>query len=99
MRGWGTPQGCPQSMFFMLLCMFPDVGVLRAMPSVSPQLYADNLQCSSVCPRALCGAARFTDQYVGAVGQDVSPGKCVLLSTSNAVSKSMKLWDVPSDRK
>ena len=28
------------------------------------------------------------------VGQDVSPGKCVLLSTSKAVRKSMKLWDV-----
>ena len=32
--------------------------------------------------------------YVRSVGQDVSPGKCVLLSTSESVRKAMKLWDV-----
>ena len=32
-----------------------------------------------------------------AVGQDVSVGKCVLLSTSEAVRKSMKSWDVSGD--
>ena len=42
-------------------------------PLVSPQLCADNLECSSVFPRALFGAARFTVQYVRAVGQDVLP--------------------------
>ena len=52
-----------------------------------PQLYADNLKCSSVSPRASFGAASLTVQYVWAVGQDVSPGKCVLLSTSKAVKK------------
>ena len=67
------------------------------MPSVSPQLYADKLKCSSVSPRALFGAARFTVQYVRAVGQDVSPGKCVLLGTSETVLWSMKLWDVSGD--
>ena len=30
----------------------------------------------------------------GRSSQDVSPGECVLLSTSKAVRKSMKLWDV-----
>ena len=64
------------------------------MPSIRPQLYADNLKCSSVCPRALFGAARFTVQYVRSVGQHVSLGKCVLLSTSKNVGKNMKLLDV-----
>ena len=32
-----------------------------------------------------------------AVGQDVSPGKCVLLSTSKAVRKNMRHWDVAGD--
>ena len=36
-------------------------------------------------------AAGFTSRYARAVGQDVSPGKCVLLSTSKSV---MKLWDI-----
>ena len=50
-----------------------------------------------MCPNALFGAARFTVQYVRSVGQDVSPGKCVLLGTSKAVRKGMKLWDVSGD--
>ena len=64
------------------------------MPSVNPQLHADNLKCSPVCFSALFGAARFTVQYVRSVDQDVSPGKCVLLSTSKAARKSMKLGRV-----
>ena len=68
-----------------------------SMPSVGPKLYAADLECSSACPRALLGAARFTVQYVWAVGQDVSFGKCVLLSTSKSVRKSVKLWDVSGD--
>ena len=61
------------------------------------QLFADNLKCSAQCPDAPFGAARFTDRYVGAVGQDVSPGKYVLLSTSKSVRKAMKLWDISGD--
>ena len=52
---------------------------LEVMPDVKPQLYADNLKCSAERPGALFDAARFTARYVRAVGQDVSPGKCVLL--------------------
>ena len=47
----------------------------------------------------MSGAARFGAQYVRSVGQDVSPGKCVLLSTSKAVRRAMKLWDVSGDGK
>ena len=67
------------------------------MPAIKPQLYADNLKCCAVCPNALIGAARFTTQYVRSAGRDVSPEKCVLLSTSKAVRKGMKLWDVSGD--
>ena len=38
-----------------------------------------------------------TAHYVRAVGQDVSPGKCVILSTSKSVRKAMKLWDISGD--
>ena len=31
------------------------------------------------------------------VGQDVSLGKCVLLSTSKAVRRAMKLWDISGE--
>ena len=41
--------------------------------------------------------ARFTARYVRAVGQDVSLGKCVLLSTSKSVRKSTNLWDMSRD--
>ena len=42
-------------------------------------------------------SARFPAQDVRSVGQDVSPGKCVLLSTSKSVRKAMKLWDISGD--
>ena len=67
------------------------------MPGIKPTLYAGNLECSAESPRALVGAARLTAWYVRAASQDVSPGKCVLLSTSEAVRKSVKLWDVSGD--
>ena len=67
---------------------------LESLPDVKPQLYADNLKCSAARPRALFESPSFTAQYVQSVGQDVSPGKCVLLSTSKTVRKAMKLWDV-----
>ena len=69
------------------------------MPDVKPQLYADNLKCSAERPGAFFDAARFTSRYVRAVGQDVSPGKCVLLSTSKSVRRAMKLWDISGDGK
>ena len=36
-------------------------------------------------------------QYVRSVGQDVSPGKCIFLSTSKTVRPAMKLWDIAGD--
>ena len=52
------------------------------MPGIEPQLYADTLRCSAVCPNALFGATRFTAQYVRSVGQDASRGMCVQRNAS-----------------
>ena len=82
--------------FIVALCV-PWFRHLDSLPDVKPQLYADNLKCSAERPGALLDSARFTAQYVRSVGQDVSPGKCVLLSTSKSVRKAMKLWDVSGD--
>ena len=93
-RDGGIPQGCPLSMIFTVALCVPWCRHLDSLPDVKPQLYADNLKCSAERPRALFESARFTAQYVQPVGQDVSPGKCVLLSTSQTVRKALKLWDV-----
>ena len=97
------PQVCPLSMFFFIvvLCV-PCCKRFEAIPLVSPQLCADNSKCSSVSPLVLFGAAEFTVPYAGAVGQDVSPGKCVLLSTCKSVRESMvsgdgRPWSVELD--
>ena len=84
-------------MVFFVAQNVPWCSHLEAPPEVKPQLYAENLKCSAERPRALFDSARFTAQYVRSVGQDVSPGKCVFLSTSKSVRKAMKLWDISGD--
>ena len=93
-RDGGIPQGCPLSVVLLVAFFVPWCSHLETLPDVKPQLFADNLKCSAERPGALLGSARFTARYVRSVGQDVSPGKCVLLSTSKSVRKAMKLWDV-----
>ena len=61
---------------------------------VTPQLYADNLKCTCTNDAQLLTAARFADKFFRAVGQEASPGKCVLLSTSKATRKRMKNWTI-----
>ena len=85
------------SVIFVVALYVPWCRHLDSLPDVKPQLYADNLKCSAERPRALFESASFTAQYVRSVGQDVSPGKCVLLSTSKSVRKAMKLWDISGD--
>ena len=92
-----VPQGCPLSMIFIVALYVPFYRHLDALLDVKPQLYAENLKCIAERPRAVFESARFTAQYVRSVGQDVSPGKCVLLSTSKAVRRAMKLWDLSGD--
>ena len=84
-------------MIFIVALYVPWCRHLDSLPDVNPQLNADNLKCSAERPRALFESARFTAQYVRSVGQDVSPGKCVLLSTSKSVRKAMRLWDISGD--
>ena len=84
-------------MVFIVALYVPWCRHLESLPDIKPQLYADNLKCSAVRPRALFESAYFTARYVRLVGQDVSPGKCVLLSTSKAVRRAMKLWDISGD--
>ena len=93
-RDGGIPQGCPLSMDFIVALYVPWCRHLDSLPDIRPQLYADNLKCSAERPRALFESASFTGQYVRSV---VSPGKCVLLSTSKSVRKAMKLWDISGD--
>ena len=62
------------------------------MPRISPQLYADNLKCVSSSPEALLSAARLTNLYIGLVGQEAAPRKCVLLSTSRKIRAEMASW-------
>ena len=96
-RDGGISQGCPLSKVFIVALCVPWCRHLDALPDVKPQLYADNLKCSAERPGALFESARFTARYVRSVGQEVSPGKCVLLSTSKAVRRAMKLWDISGE--
>ena len=96
-RDDGIHQGCPLSMIFIVALYVRWCRHLDSLPDVEPQLCADNLKCSTGRPRAPFESARFTAQYVWSVGQHVSPGKCVLLSTSKSVRKAMKLWDFFGD--
>ena len=93
-RDGGIPQGCPLSMIFIEALYVPWCRHLEARHDFKPQFDADDLKCSAERPGALFDAARFTAQYVRAVGQDVSLGECVLLGTSKSVRTAMKIWDI-----
>ena len=86
-------------MVFIVALNVPWCRHIESMPDVKPQLHAEKQKCSAECPGALFDYARFTAQYVRSVGQDVSPGKCVLLSTSKLVRRAVKLWDISGDGK
>ena len=88
------PEGCPLSTVFIVALYVPWCRHLESMPDVKPQLYADNLEWSAERPGAFFDSARFAALYGRSVGQDVFPGKCVLLSTSKSVRTAMKLWDI-----
>ena len=60
-------------------------------PSGVP-VYADNLKCTSKSVDSVVAAAQYTVSYVHAVGQEASPSKCVLLSTSKAARRRMTAW-------
>ena len=89
-RDGGIPQDCPLSMVFIVALYVPWCRYLSVQHGVTPQLYADNLKCTTTDGHTLLAAAKFTDRFFRAVGQEASPSKCVLLSTSKVVRRNMK---------
>ena len=84
-------------MVFIVALYVLGVGVLRPCPRLilcSTLIILSVAQCIRGPYSVLLGS-RFSMSR--AVGQDVSPGKCVLLGTFKAVWQSMKLWDVSGD--
>ena len=79
-------------MVFIIALYTPWCRYLESCASISPQLYADNLKCTSYSVDAVLQAAQYTVSYVRAVGQEASPSKCVLLSTSKAARRRMTAW-------
>ena len=91
-RDGGIPQGCPLSMVFIVALYAPWCRHLESQVGITPQLYADNLKCTSYDVDSVLTAAQYTVSYVRAVGQEASPSKCVLLSTSKAARRRMSAW-------
>ena len=91
-RDGGIPQGCPLSMVFIVALYAPWCRYLGSQVGITPQLYADNLKCTSYDVDSVLTAAQYTVSYVRAVGQEASPSKCVLLSTSKAARRRMSAW-------
>ena len=80
------PQGCPLSMVFhccTLCTLVPAFG--------RPQKHHAHLKCTSHSVDNL-PAARYTVSCVYVVGQEASPSKCVLLSTSRVARQRMTAW-------
>ena len=91
-RDGGIPQGCPLSVIFIIALYTPWCRHLGSCANVSLQLHADNLTCTSHDVVSVLAAAQYTVSFVQTVGQEVSPSKCVLLSTSQAARRRMIAW-------
>ena len=87
----GIPRGCRLSMVFIVALCVPWCRYFSDQHGVTPQLYADNLKCTTTDGQALLLAARFTDHYIRAVEQEGSPSKCVLLSTCKTIGRRKKI--------
>ena len=79
-------------MIFIVALYTPWCRHLESLAGISPQLYADNLKRTSYTVDSVFAAAQYTVSYVHAVGQEASPSKCVLLSTSKAARRRMTSW-------
>ena len=71
------PKAALLAWFLLLRCMPPWCRHLESLVDISPQLYADNLKCTSYDVDSVLAAAQYIVSYVHAVGQEASPGKCV----------------------
>ena len=81
-------------MVFIVALYVPWCRYLSNQHGVTHQLDADNIKCTTTDGRSLLSAAKYTDLYIRAVGQEASPRKCVLLSTSKATRKRMNNWAI-----
>ncbi len=79
-------------MVFIVALNTPWCRYLESLAGISPQLYADNLKCTSYNVDSVFAAAQYTVSHVHAVGQEASRSKCVLLSTSKAARRRMTAW-------
>ena len=77
-------------MVFTFAINVPSCRYLADQRGVTPQLYADNLKCTTIDDHPLHRAACFSDNYTGAFGQEVSPRKSVLPRTSKTTRRRMK---------
>ena len=59
--------------------------------------YCDNLKCTFYNVDSVLGASQYTVSYVRALGQEASPSKCVLLSTSKAARRRMTAWRIRNE--
>ena len=87
-----SPKDARLSMFFIVAFYVPWCWNLESLRGIFPQLYADNLKCTSKKVDSVLAAARHMVSYVKEVGQEASPSKCVLLSTSRAARRRMTAW-------
>ena len=84
------PKAALLEWFLLLRCMPLGVDTWSHFLVFLTQLYADNLECTSYDVDSVFAAAQYTvSSYVHAVGQEASPSKCELLSTSLAARRRM----------
>ena len=96
-RDGGIPQGCPLSMVFIVALYVPWCRHLEFLPHIKPQLYADNLKCSTTQLGLCLSLLTLLLGMFGLLDRMFLLAKCVLLSTSKAVRRAMKLWDISGD--
>ena len=60
-------------MVFIVALYVPWCRYLTEQHGVIPQLYAGNLKCTTTDDQALVFAARFSDRYIRAVGEEAPP--------------------------
>ena len=88
----------PECGLYCYPCMYPGAGGWRLCPPLSPSFTLIILSVVLCVPMPyLVRLGSLLNMPGLSVGQDVPPGKCVLLSTFKAVRKSIKLWDVSGD--
>ena len=74
---WRQPQRCPSRVVCTVAHYVPRCRDLESLKSITYQLYAENLECTSYDTETLLRAAQFSVSYVKVVGQEAASSKCV----------------------